>query len=237
MTNLTKKIFITGATHGIGKATAELFCQKGWDVYGISSVADGRGEQMMQELPSFHYFNVDVKDENAVSALLSQIGHIDAAFNNAGIGKVPERADVEDIAKAKEVIETNLLGTMICMKYEIRNIVEGCIINNASVSAFKAATGADAAYSASKAGILRLTAEAACCRDYLPRIKFFSIMPGYIKTRMTAADDECKIITKLPHHKMGMPADVALLVFKIVENNYAFTSGQCFNVDEGAFLV
>ena len=237
MTNLTKKIFITGATHGIGKATTELFCQKGWGVYGVSSVNDGRGEQMMRNLPSFHYFNVDIRDEDAIAELLSEIGHIDVAFNNAGIGKVPERADLENIDKAKEVIETNLLGTMICMKHEIRNMTEGCIINNASISAIKAATGADAAYSASKAGILCLTAEAACVRDYLPRIKFFSIMPGYIKTRMTATDDENKIITKLPQHKMGMPGDVALLVFKIVENNYAFTSGQCFNIDEGAFLV
>jgi len=238
MTNSFKKIFITGATHGIGKATAELFCNHGWQVFGISSNdADQRGAEMMQQLPLFRYAKIDVRDEKAVAGFLDEIGDIDAAFNNAGTGKVPEKPETVDISCAKEVIETNLIGTMICMKHEIKHLKKGVIINNASIAALKAGTGADAAYSASKAGIMRLTAEAAVCPEYRDRIAFFTILPGYIKTRMTAADDEKKIMAKLPHGRMGMPRDVADLVYRIIENNYAFTSGQCFNIDEGAFLI
>ena len=236
--SLSKKIFITGATHGIGRATAELFCQRGWSVYGISSnKEDGRGEELATKYDNFHYCVADVCDEQAVIDVLDKIGTIDAAFNNAGIGKEYEYADEEHIEKARKVIETNLIGTMICMKHEIKCIKKGVIVNNASVSANKALTGCDACYSASKAGILRLTAEAAACDKYLEQIKFFSILPGYIKTRMTAKDDLSKIRHKIVGSDIGMPDDVARLVFNAVENYECYSSGQCFNMDEGAFLI
>ncbi len=238
MSNLSKKIFITGATHGIGRATTELFCRNGWRVYGISSnEEDGRGAEMMKLLPTFQYTKCDVRKEEEIAALLQRIGPLDAAFNNAGIGKVKTRFDEEDIQEARLVIETNLIGTMICMKHEILQMRKGVIVNNASISALKADTGADASYSASKAGILRLTAEAAVCPEYMDRISFFSLLPGYIKTRMTAADNQDEVCRRLPYKKMGEPAEVARLVYEIIVNNYAFSSGQCFNLDEGAFLV
>lgn len=238
MTSLSKKIFITGATHGIGKATAELFCSKAWEVYGISSDnKDTRGQSMMAENKSFHHQVIDVRDEQKIAEYLNSIGPIDAAFNNAGIGKIPEKPQEENISAVKDVLEVNLLGTIICMKHELKNMQKGTIINNASISAIKAKTGADAAYCASKAGILRLTAEAAACADYVSNIKFFSLLPGYINTRMTAADNKEEMLKKLPHKRIGEPTEVAELVYQIIENNYAFTSGQCFNIDEGAFLI
>ena len=58
------KILITGATHGIGKAAAELFCSRGWEVYGISGNGeDGRGAAMEKTLPGFHYRVADVSNE------------------------------------------------------------------------------------------------------------------------------------------------------------------------------
>lgn len=235
MANSVKKFFITGATHGIGKATAELFCQKGWQVFGISlNAEDNRGKEMSERFPSFCYRRADVRNEAEISALLREIGPIDAAFNNAGIGKVQENIENESIDGAREVVETNLFGTLICMKHELKNMRQGCVVNNASIAAFKSGTGADASYAAAKAGILRLTAEAAVCPAYLSRISFFCLAPGYVRTRMTASDKDKA--SQLLRKEMRCPEEVARLVYKIVEDREAFTSGQCFNIDGGEFL-
>ena len=238
MTYLSKKIFITGATHGIGKATSELFCKQGWQVYGISSnLEDDRGKMMMQDNKNFIHQTIDVTKEEEVAEYLQNIGPIDAAFNNAGIGITPQDIDKVDISEAQRVIEVNLIGTMICMKHEIKNMKQGVIINNSSIAAYKAQTGADMSYSASKAGILRLTAEAAANPKYRNKIAFFSIIPGYIKTRMTASDKEEKIKSKITDTQMGEPNEIAQLVYQIVLNNYAFSTGECFNYNKGAFLI
>lgn len=238
MTVSSKKIFITGATHGIGKATAEYFYQKGWRVYGISSNAeDGRGQEMMRQMSGFIYEKIDVCDEEKIAAFLQKIGPIDAAFNNAGIGIKPQKLENADIKQAKRVIDVNLLGTLICMKHELQNMKKGCIINNSSVSAIKANTGADMSYAASKAGIIRLTAEAAADPKYRDRVSFFSLAAGYVKTRMTAADDENSIKFKLPGQKFSEPENVAALVYQIMSNDWVYCSGQCFNYDQGAFLI
>lgn len=238
MTNLSKKIFITGATHGIGKATAELFCKQDWQVYGISSNKnDTRGKIMMKDNKNFIHQEIDITKENEIAEFLQSIGPIDATFNNAGIGIKPQDIDKADISEAQRVIEVNLVGTMICMKHEIQNMEKGVIINNSSIAAYKAQTGADMSYSASKAGILRLTAEAAVNPKYQNKIAFFSIIPGYIKTRMTASDKEEDIKNKITTSEMGNPNEIAQLVYQIVLNNYAFSSGECFNYSKGAFLI
>lgn len=238
MTNLSKKIFITGATHGIGKATSELFCKQGWQVYGISSnPEDERGKIMMKDNKNFIHQTIDITREDEIAKFLQNIAPIDAAFNNAGIGISPQDIDNADIKAAQRVLEVNLLGTMICMKHEIKNMEKGVIINNSSIAAYKAQTGADISYSASKAGILRLTAEAAANPKYRNKVAFFSIIPGYIKTRMTASDKEEKIKSKITDSQMGEPREIAQLVYQIVLNNYAFSSGECFNYNKGAFLI
>lgn len=238
MKKLNKKIFITGATHGIGKATAELFCANGWTVFGISSnLKDTRGADMMHQLPNFYHETIDVNNEEKIANFLENIAPLDAAFNNAGIGIAPQKIYQADISQAQKVINTNLLGTLICMKHELRHMPQGVIVNNASLAAFKAGTGADVSYAAAKAGILRLTAEAAIAPEYQEKISFFSLAPGYIETRMTAADDKPNLARRLPSGKFGQPQNVAKLVYHIIVHHYVFNSGQCFNYDEGASLI
>ncbi len=226
-----KTIFITGATHGIGKATTELFCQKGWQVYGVSSnPLDTRGNELMQKYSNFTHKTIDVTNEKEIANFLSQIGNIDVAFNNAGIGIAPQNIEEANIEQYQRVIDVNLIGTLICLKHELKNMSQGVIINNSSISAFKAKTGADMSYSATKAGILRLTAELASNPQYKNKISFFSVIPGNIKTRMTATDN-------IPSEKQGYPEDVANLVYKISTNHYVYTSGQSFNCDKGELLA
>lgn len=234
------KILITGSTHGIGKAAAEKFLAMGWEVYGCGSCReDGRGPEMERRCPRFHFRYADVSVEEEVRALIDGCGTLDAAFNNAGTGCVPEPAHRMDGASARRVLEVSLLGTALCMKYECAGMLQrgGVIVNNSSVAAFRAATGADPVYAAAKAGVLRLTAEAAANPQYSGRIQFFSVIPGWIETRMTATDDKREWEKKLPRGRVGTPEDVAELVYRIVKERDCFDSGQEFQINGGGILI
>ena len=236
---MENKILITGASHGIGKVAAEVFGENGWKVYGCgSNREDRRGLEMEKAYRWFHFMYADVADSRDVERMLAWCGPLDAAFNNAGTGCIPRLPHEMDPDDARRVLEVNLLGTALCMKYECISMLEtgGVIINNSSVSAHKSTTGADAVYSASKAGILRLTAEAAAQKAYWGRIKFFSILPGWVETRMTAADDREAWENRLPSERWNTPREVAELVFSIVAHQDAFESGQEFQISGGGLL-
>lgn len=237
---MKKQILITGGTHGIGKAVAEKHLKEGWTVYSCaSSPQDRRGEEMMERYPDFHFLRADVSDARDVERLFAWCGPIDAAFNNAGTGCVPKAPHEMDVEAAQRVLAVNLLGTALCMKYECAAMLAkgGVIVNNSSVSAFKSGTGADALYSASKAGVLRLTAEAAVQDVYRGKIWFFSLVPGWIETRMTAADDKAEWARFLPAGRPGTPQEAAELVYAITANPKPFSSGQEFHISGGGYLV
>ena len=240
-----KNALVTGCTHGIGKAAAKALASCGWDVFICgSNPYDNTGPLMEKEIPNIYYRLANVADENAVQLLMNEIyekyERLDLAFNNAGIGctlRLPHMADFVDF---ENVVRTNLIGTAICMKYEIELMlmqsVSGVIINNASISALKANTGADASYAASKAGIIALTREAAVVNEYRDKILFYTLVPGYIETRMTATNDKELWKEKLPSGRPGKPQDAADIVLRISENP-VFISGQMFFVDGGDFLL
>lgn len=238
---MKKRILITGCTHGIGRAAAEKFLEQNWEVYGCAgNREDPRGVGMAKRQGHFHFMYADISEEAAVERLLDWCAPIDAAFNNAGIGCEPAAIHRMDTAAAKRVLEVNLFGTALCMKYECASMLRGAggvIVNNASVAAKKAATGGDAVYAASKAGILRLSAEAAADREYRDKMKFFTLLPGWIETRMTAADDKAAWESMLPSGRAGTPRQAAELVYHIIENQACFDSGQEFQVNGGGSLI
>lgn len=237
---MKKRIIITGVTHGIGKETAVKFLQEGWEVFGCaSSRQERRGEEMMEQYRNFHFRRADVSDSREVEQLFEWCGPVSAAFNNAGTGCEPKAPHEMDEQAARRILEVNLLGTALCMKQECARMREsgGVVINNASVSALKAGTGADAVYSASKAGVLRLTAEAAVQKAYRGKIWFFSLVPGWIETRMTAMDRKEAWSQRLPAGRPGLPRQAAELVYAAVANPEPFESGQEFYISGGGHLL
>lgn len=158
-----KSIIITGASAGIGRATAQEFLANGWNVgligRRVDALEETRGDSNALVLPC------DVTDEAAVDAAFDKAmtawGRIDAIFNNAGVsvlGAPPDEISVDDWRRC---IDINLTGSFICgraafARMRTQNPQGGRIINNGSVSAYVPRWGS-AAYTASKHAITGLT--------------------------------------------------------------------------------
>ena len=159
-----KTIIVTGASQGIGRATALRFLEAGWTVgllarraEALTDVARGHASAVV--------LSADVTDEASVEAafgaFVAKAGRLDALFNNAGRGAPAATIDEMDVALWREVVEVNLTGMFLCARAAFRQMRHqtpqgGRIINNGSISAVMPRPGA-APYNATKHGVLGLT--------------------------------------------------------------------------------
>lgn len=149
------RILITGASSGFGLATAELFLARGWDV--IATMRTPAAHKMgahdrLQVLP------LDVTDATSIAQTVANIGDVDALVNNAGVGMLNVLEGV-DIAKARELFETNVLGVMAVTQAVLpgmRARHTGVIVNISSSVTLRPFP-ALSVYSASKAAINAFT--------------------------------------------------------------------------------
>ncbi|MGR3312637.1 SDR family oxidoreductase [Roseovarius indicus] len=161
---MTKSIIITGGGGGVGRATAHAFLDAGWRVGLV-----GRRAEALEETANGHEnalpLPCDVTDEAQVEAAFGRAaqdwGHLDAIFNNAGIGRPGAPIDEIPVEEFRQLIDINVTGSFICARaaFGIMRKQEpqgGRIINNGSVSAYVPRWGS-APYTASKHAITGLT--------------------------------------------------------------------------------
>lgn len=238
---------ITGGGGGIGRAAAFAFGARGYRL----AIADIRGEaaeavvaDLRQQGHEAAAFTIDVGDAVAVPALMDALrqryGRLDAAFNNAGASslRVP-LAEIED-EDWERVLRANLTGTFLCMKHEIRWMLEqgrGCIVNNCSIFGVGGSIGGS--YTASKHGIAGLTRSAAL--SYAGRgIRINAVCPGLIDAGMGArfierasADDLAEAISLHPAGRAGTAEEVANAVLWLCSDEARYVHGHLLAVDGG----
>ena len=185
-------VLITGATSGIGEATARLFAQEGAKVHFCGRRQE-LGQQVAQSIVDAGgiatYQPADVRNESEIEAFVNgcvqKYGRIDVAFNNAGIESTPKTIAEQTFEDWENVMNTNARGVFLSMKYELPVMLNsggGAIINNASVSGH-VGFATISPYSASKHAILSLTKVAAL--EYADKnIRVNSISPGAVDTPM-----------------------------------------------------
>ncbi len=242
-----KTAIITGATSGIGRATAILMAQLGANVVASGRrVAEGEETARLASVDGgvCRFVQCDVTDRSQVEALVratvDEFGRLDCAFNNAGLfldsGRLHE-ADDEMFARTMEV---NVTGTWNCMKAELAVMAEqgaGAIVNDSSIAGIRGSRGRPA-YTAAKHAVVGLSRT--CALDYVRYgIRVNAICPGPIDTAMMdevdSHDAELRARREkaLPMGRYGTSEEVAGLVAWLFSDAAAYVTGQAYAVDGG----
>ncbi len=242
-----KVALVTGGGSGIGRACALAFAREGAKVVVADIMERGGKEtvQMIKEAGGESIFvKTDVSKTADVEALVKRAvdtyGRLDCGINNAGIEGI--NAPTADYTEEnwERVININLKGVWLCMKYEIPEMQKqggGAIVNMASVAGLVGFQGMPA-YCASKGGIIQLTKVAAL--EYAKSgIRVNAVCPGVIRTpmveRVTGGNPEAEAqFTAIePVGRMGTPEEIAESVVWLCSDAASFVTGHPMVVDGG----
>jgi NAD(P)-dependent dehydrogenase (short-subunit alcohol dehydrogenase family) len=243
--NLAGRVaLITGASRGIGAATARAFAQAGAAVV-LAARDEAALVAVAQEVQALGgealAVPTDVGEPAAVERLvqrtLDAYGHLDAAFNNAGATFRPTPLADLPIEEFDRVVQVNLRGVFLAMKYEVPAMLAsgaGAIVNMSSTAGLRAVPGV-APYVASKHGVIGLTETAAL--DYAARnLRVNALAPGPIYTEhLERAGEQAReyVAQTVPMRRLGQPEEVAATVVWLCSDQASFVTGATFTIDGG----
>ncbi len=242
-----KVAFVTGAGSGIGRATALAFARGGANVVvaGIPELDHQETARLITEdggramsVPCDVRSVDDVQD--ALARTMEAFGRLDIAFNNAGVEQPGVRAADLTVEDWDRVVDIDLRGVFLCMKYEIPLMLQqggGAIVNTSSGAGVKGFRQS-AAYSAAKFGLIGMSKSAAL--DYAAEgVRVNVVAPGIIETAMmgrafgSGEEGYKKVIDQQPVGRPGRPEEIAAAVLYLCSDSAAFTTGSVLVVDGG----
>jgi NAD(P)-dependent dehydrogenase (short-subunit alcohol dehydrogenase family) len=239
-------VLITGALTGIARATALAFARKGAKV-----VASGRhedaGAALAAELRAAgaeaDFIRADVRHEEDVRALVDatvkRFGRLDIAVNAAGTEGKPGPATEQTTESYAATFDTNVLGTILSMKHELRVMQaqgSGSIINISSTFGHEGGAGASI-YAASKHAVEGLTKSVAL-EFGAAGIRVNAVAPGPIQTgmldRFTGGEEvKAYLATLNAQKRIGQPDEIARAILYLASDDASFVTGHILNVDGG----
>lgn len=247
----SKVAIITGASAGIGRATALLFAQE-----GAKLVLGARREAELATLTAeiaaasgeAVFLAGDVRQEDYASALVAvaveRFGRLDVAFNNAGtLGEAGPSTQVSE-SGWNETIAINLTGSFLGAKHQIAEMVKdggGSVIFTSTFVGYSFAFPGTAAYAASKSGLIGLTQ--ALAAEFGPQgIRVNAILPGAVETGMyrdmnDTADKQAFITNLHALKRVAQPEELARSVLYLASDDSAFVTGTASLVDGGASIT
>ncbi|MET0454046.1 MAG: SDR family oxidoreductase [Mycobacterium sp.] len=247
MTSLQSKVFIvTGGLGGIGSVTAGLLADAGAHVV-VTDLVDGGGTDLAADLTArgaeAAFLAADLTQEDQVRALvdftIERFGHLDGAFNNAGIPQHGKPLVELTSAEFDKVMRVNVLGVFHCLKHQMSAMKDGGSIVLTSSGLGVTAFPDRAEYIASKHAICGL-ARAAAVEGAPFGIRVNAVLPGSIRTPMAeavfgsldnAADQRAGVIHLLP--RLGESEEVGFAVRWLLSDEASFVTGALMPVDGG----
>ena len=251
MKQLSGKVaLVTGASSGIGRATAKLFAAEGAQVIVAArrkAELDALVEEIAAEGGAAVALAGDVAQEEYAKALVATaIGHfggLDIAFNNAGtlgeLGPVPDMT----LANWRQTLDSNLTSAFLGAKYQIPAMLEregGSIVFTSSFVGYTAGFPGTAAYASAKAGIVGLTQVLASEYGRL-RIRVNAVLPGATETpmaglMMTTPEERTFIAGLNAFSRIAAPEEIARSVLYLASDASSFTTGTALLADGGVSI-
>ena len=234
-----RRVLITGAGSGIGKATAALFAREGARLALLDIDKDSIAEQA--EALGGVAVAADVRDEqgviDAIGAAAEALDGLDGLVNAAGVSI---RVNLEDLGMEvwRRIIDINLTGTYVVCRAALpflRQAVEATIVNIASGAATRAGPGRSA-YTASKAGVIAFTRSIAS--ELAPHIRVNAILPGAVETPLfegLVPDQATReaVISRYAMKRIGRPEEIANAILFMTSKQSSFMTGSPMLVDGG----
>ena len=239
-------VLITGALTGIGRAAVLAFARDGARLV-VSGRREAEGKALEAELRGLGaeaaFIQADVRHDDEVRSLVDQtvarFGRLDAAVNNAGTEGQPGPITEQTAETYAATFNTNVLGTLLSMKYELRVMQAqgaGSIVNISSAFGHEGAAGASV-YVASKHAVEGLTRSAAL--EAAPfGVRVNAVAPGAIETGMLNrfagnAENKAALAAQAPLARVGEPDEIAQAIVFAASNKSSYMTGHILAVDGG----
>jgi NAD(P)-dependent dehydrogenase (short-subunit alcohol dehydrogenase family) len=242
----TPTVLITGALTGIGRAAALAFAREGARIV-VSGRHDDKGNALVSELQELGveatFIKSDVRHEDEVRALVDEtvrrFGRLDVAVNNAGTEGKPGPLTDQTAKSYAATFDTNVLGTLLSMKHELRVMLpqgSGSIVNVSSTYGRAGAPGA-ALYVASKHAVEGLTKAAAL--EYAESgVRINVVAPGPTETGMLnrftgSPENKADLISRVPMKRIAQPEEIAEGILFLASNKASYITGASLAADGG----
>lgn len=239
-------VLITGASRGLGRATAQRFLARGATV-AVNVRTPERAESLVRELGENAYpAPGDVRDAEVVRAIVRDIGQrlgrLDVLVNNAAIASA---ARIEQLAEDdwRATIDTNLTAAFLCIQSVIPMMKSQCygrIVNVSSLAGRSVSTLGGAHYTASKAGLLGLT-RAAAKELGAYGITVNAVCPGLFDTEIIheyATQERLDTLSKnFPISRLGTREEVADLICFLAGESAGYITGASFDINGGSLMI
>jgi NAD(P)-dependent dehydrogenase (short-subunit alcohol dehydrogenase family) len=242
-----KVALVTGAGSGIGKASALAFAREGAKV-GVADIVVDAGEQtahaIMESGGEATFIRADVSKAVEVEAMISKTvelyGRLDCAYNNAGLAVSPRLTTDTAEEDWDRLMNVNLKGVWLCMKYEIPHMLnqgKGAIVNASSMVGV-IGLPKRSAYAASKHGVIGLTKVAAL--EYADAgIRVNAICPAVVRTPLVEniissdPEAEAQLLSMIPMKRLATLEEIAEVVVWLCSDASSFVTGHAMLADGG----
>ena len=247
---MSQVILITGASRGIGAATALLAARAGYAVavnYSANSLAADEVVRLIrQHGGSAITVQADVAEESQVLAMFEKVdaklGRLTALVNNAGVVDQTARVDGMSVARLKRMFDINVIGTLVCAREAVKRMSKlyggagGAIVNVSSVAARLGAPGQYVDYAAAKGAVdvftLGLAKEVAA-----EGIRVNAVRPGIIETDIHASgglpDRARQMAPQVPMQRAGTAEEVARSILWLLSYESSYTTGALLDIGGG----